>query len=313
INSFHQECLYYLNTYGTHLALISFYMRHDGMKEALTYLINKDCPEEIFLEGVLQPSLERGCLGMLQGILEKLDPGLESCSRYLMASCQFLQRRAYYHSLYQLQQFMMFIPPAGGTAGTSLPFFVHVYQSDPESDFVQRWLVRAKEHLKTYLQEQQGRGGGRRRSQVNSFRKMMSSSDVSRSHMNTIELQLEVTRFLHRCESSGSSSLPTLFGGSPMKVEVACKVMLGGKNIEEGFGIAYRVIQDFQLEAQAVYVRAGQRLVRQKQYGSVRQLLKCVGESGTATKNDCDALILDCAKELESLILEMKSAENKVQ
>lgn len=59
-------------------------------------------------------------------------------------------------------------------------------------------------------------------------------------HMNTIELQLEVTRFLHRCEgaasssslqtsappskSVGSSSPPTLFGGSAMKVEVACKV-----------------------------------------------------------------------------------------
>lgn len=56
-------------------------------------------------------------------------------------------------------------------------------------------------------------------------------------HMNTIELQLEVTRFLHRCENAASSkapqtnpsspsSLPTLFGGSPMKVEVACKVRL---------------------------------------------------------------------------------------
>lgn len=109
-------------------------------------------------------------------------------------------------------------------------------------------------------------------------------------HMNTIELQLEVTRFLHRCENAasskalqtgappteavGSSPPPTLFGGSAVKVEVACKVesccvrptaawgsspagiwvpsqmclfpiqvMLGGKNIEEGFGIAFRVIQ----------------------------------------------------------------------
>lgn len=53
------------------------------------------------------------------------------------------------------------------------------------------------------------------------------------------------------------------------------------------------LLQDFQLEAQAVYVRAGQWLIRRKQYASVRQLLKCVGESGTATKNDCDALILN--------------------
>ncbi|KAL7380753.1 hypothetical protein ABVT39_023353 [Epinephelus coioides] len=334
-SSLHQECLYYLNTYGTHLALISFYMRHDCMTEALTYLLNKECPDEVFIEGVLQPSLERGRLGMLQGIMEKLDPGLETCGRYLIASCQFLQRRGYYNTLYQLQQFMMDHVRA---AMTCIRFFTHGASSYLQLGEQQRWLVRAKEHLRTYLQEQQGRGSGRRRSQVNSFRKMMSSSDVSR-HMNTIELQLEVTRFLHRCEtttsskvpqtsapsskSPGSSSPPTLFGGSPTKIEVACKVMLGGKNIEEGFGIAYRVIQDFQLEAQAVYVRAGQRLVRQRQYGAVRQLLKCVSESGTATKNDCDALILSCvsiadkgpadAKELESLILEAKSTESKIK
>ncbi|XP_041668136.1 zinc finger FYVE domain-containing protein 26 isoform X2 [Cheilinus undulatus] len=330
-----QECLYYLNTYGTHLALISFYIRKDCMTEAVTYLLNKDCPEEVFLEGILQPSLQRGNLSTLQGILEKLDPGLETCSRYLIASCQFLQRRGYYNTLYQIQQFMMDHVRA---AMTCIRFFTHGAGSYLQLGEQQRWLVRAKEHLRTYLQEQQGRGAGRRRSQVNSFRKMMSSSDVSR-HMNTIELQLEVTRFLHRCEtagtskspqtgttsskSSGSSSPPTLFGGSPVKVEVACKVMLGGKNIEEGFGIAYRVIQDFQLEAQAVYVRAGQRLIRQRQYGAVRQLLKCVGESGTATKNDCDALILSCvsvadkgpadAKEVESLILETKSTETKIK
>ncbi|XP_033933647.2 zinc finger FYVE domain-containing protein 26-like, partial [Pseudochaenichthys georgianus] len=328
-----QECLFYLNTFGTHLALVSFYMRHDCLTEALTYLLNKECPDEVFLEGVLQPSLEKGRLGSLQSIMEKLDPGLETCSRYLIASCQFLQRRGYFNTLYQLQQFMTDHVRA---AMTCIRFFTHGATSYLQLGENQSWLVRAKEHLRTFLQEQQGRGGGKRRSQVNSFRKMMSSSDVSR-HMNTIELQLEVTRFLHRCESAVSpksprtatfppkspraSAPPTLFGGSPVKVEVACKVMLGGKNIEEGFGIAYRVVQDFQLEAQAVYVRAGQRLVRQRQYGAVRQLLKCVGESGTATKNDCDALILSCvsfadkspadAKDLESLILEAKSTESK--
>ncbi|KAG7510729.1 zinc finger FYVE domain-containing protein 26 [Solea senegalensis] len=330
-----QECLYYLNTYGTHLALIGFYMRHDCMTEAVTYLLNRDCPEEVFLDGVLQPSLERGRLGTLQGILEKLDPSLETCSRYLLAACQFLQRRGYFNTLYQLQQFMMDHVRA---AMTCIRFFTLGASSYLQLGEQQRWLVRAKEHLRTYLQEQQGRSAGRKKPQVNSFRKMMSSSDVSR-HMNTIELQLEVTRFLHRCETAASSnapqtrtpssktsrsnSPPTLFGGSPVKVEVACKVMLGGKNIEEGFGIAYRVIQDFQLEAQAVYTRAGQRLVRQRQYGAVRQLLKCVSESGTATKNDCDALILSCvsvadkapsdAKELESLILETKSTDSKIK
>ncbi|XP_036431084.1 zinc finger FYVE domain-containing protein 26 isoform X2 [Colossoma macropomum] len=324
----YQECLYYLLTYGTHLSLISFYLRHDCLREAVTHLLSKECPEEVFLEGVLQPCLERGRLGVLQAQLETLDPSLESWGRYLISACQLLQRKGHYHTLYQLQQFMMDHVRA---AMTCIRFFTHGAHSYLQLGEQQRWLVRAKEHLRTYLQEQQNR---RKHSSSSSFRKKMSSSDVSR-HMNTIELQLEVTRFLHRCESSspskstispapsGNSAPPTLFGGSATKVDVACKVMLGGKNIEEGFGIAYRVIQDFQLEAIAVYVRVGQRLVRQRQYQAVRQLLKCVGESGTATKGDCDTIVLSCvsvaernpadAKELESLILECKTPENKIK
>lgn len=50
-----------------------------------------------------------------------------------------------------------------------------------------------------------------------------------RRHMNTLQLQMEVTRFLHRCESAGTSQitplpLPTLFGNNHMKMDVACKV-----------------------------------------------------------------------------------------
>ena len=37
----YQESLHYLQAYGTHLALVSFYMRHDGMKEALSHLLSK--------------------------------------------------------------------------------------------------------------------------------------------------------------------------------------------------------------------------------------------------------------------------------
>lgn len=333
-SSYHQESLFYLNTYGTHLALISFYMRHDCLLEALKYLLNKECPDEVFLEGVLLPSLERGRLGSLEEVLEKLDPGLETCSRYLIASCQLMQRKGHFHTLYKLQQFMADHVRA---AMTCIRFFTHGASSYHQLGEQQSWLTKAKDHLRTYLQEQQGRGAGRRRSQNNSFRKTMSASDVSR-HMNTIELQLEVTRFLSRCDKAASTKTqqsstvsaksgphppPTLFGGSAMKIEVACKAMLGGKNVEEGFGIAYRVIQDFQLEAQSVYTRTGQLLIRQRKYAAVKQLLKCVGESGTATKNDCDSLILSCvssadkapadAKELESLILEIKNTESKIK
>lgn len=79
---------------------------HDLLSSSALAVV-QECPEEVFLEGVLQPCLEQGRLGALQALLEKLDPSLEASSRYLMASCQLLQRRSYYNTLYQLQQFMM--------------------------------------------------------------------------------------------------------------------------------------------------------------------------------------------------------------
>lgn len=41
-------------------------------------------------------------------------------------------------------------------------------------------------------------------------------------------------------------------------------------------------------------MRVGQRLVCLHEYQAVRQLLKCVSESGTATKHDCDTIVLNC-------------------
>lgn len=43
---------------------------------------------------------------MLENLLETIDPGLESWGIYLIAACKYLQRKNYYHILYELQQFM---------------------------------------------------------------------------------------------------------------------------------------------------------------------------------------------------------------
>ncbi|KAM9290339.1 zinc finger FYVE domain-containing protein 26 isoform 2-T2 [Cariama cristata] len=319
-NSYYQECLFYLHSYGTNLAIISFYMRHDCMREALLHLLNKESPSEVFIEGIFIPSYESGKLHMLENLLETIDPGLESWGVYLIAACKYLQRKNYYHILYELQQFMKDHVRA---AMTCIRFFTHGAKSYAELGGKQTWLLKIKDHLKVYLQEL-SRSSGRKKVAI-TFRKKMSATDVSR-HINTVDLQMEVTKFLHRCESSGTSqmtgsSLPTLFGNNNMKTDVACKVMLEGKNIEEGFGIAFRVLQDFQLEATEVYSKVAKQLVKQQKYSEIRQLLKCVNESGVAAKNDGDNIILNClnefknipAEDLDNLIQDMDSDENKIQ
>lgn len=318
-NTYYQECLFYLHNYSTNLAIISFYMRHNCLREALLHLLNKESPAEVFIEGIFQPSYKSGKLHTLENLLESIDPTLESWGAYLIAACQHLQKKNYYHILYELQQFMKDQVRA---AMTCIRFFSHKAKSYTELGEKLSWLLKAKDHLKIYLQEN-SRSSGRKKTTF--FRKKMAAADVSR-HMNTLQLQMEVTRFLHRCESARTSQittlpLPTLFGNNHMKMEVACQVMLGGKNVEDGFGIAFRVLQDFQLDAAVTYCRAARQLVEKEKYGEIRQLLKCVSESGMAAKSDGDTILLNCLEafkrippqELEGLIQAIHSDDNKVR
>ncbi|XP_014404617.1 PREDICTED: zinc finger FYVE domain-containing protein 26 [Myotis brandtii] len=318
-NTYYQECLFYLHNYSTNLAIVSFYVRHSCLREALLHLLNKESPPEVFIEGIFQPSYKSGKLHVLENLLESIDPTLECWGEYLLAACQHLQKKNYYHILYELQQFMKDQVRA---AMTCIRFFSHKAKTYTELGEKLSWLLKAKDHLKIYLQET---SRSSKRKKTNFFRKKMTAADVSR-HMNTLQLQMEVTRFLHRCESAGTSQittlpLPTLFGNNHMKMDVACKVMLGGKNVEDGFGMAFRVLQDFQLDAAATYCRAARQLVEREKYSEIRQLLKCVSESGMAAKSDGDTILLNCLEafkrippqELEGLIQAIHNDDNKVQ
>ena len=87
-------------------------------------------------------------------------------------------------------------------------------------------------------------------------------------HLSTVFRQMEVTKFLHSCEleqrhvmdlipellqplqSSGildtklqSCSVPTLFGSNTEHMQLALLVILCGKTVDEGFGLAFRLVQ----------------------------------------------------------------------
>jgi len=57
---------------------------------------------------------------MLENLLETIDPGLESWGMYLIAACKYLQKKNYYHILYELQQFM------------KVRVIAHLFQRDAE-------------------------------------------------------------------------------------------------------------------------------------------------------------------------------------
>lgn len=50
------------------------------------------------------------------------------------------------------------------------------------------------------------------------------------------------------------------------------------------------------------------QLVKQQSYSEIRQLIKCIKESGAADKNDGDNVILSCLDEFDSIPAEVKLA-----
>lgn len=73
------------------------------------FALLQDSPPDVFIEGIFQPSYKSGKLHTLENLLESIDPTLESWGTYLIAACQHLQKKNYYHILYELQQFMKVI------------------------------------------------------------------------------------------------------------------------------------------------------------------------------------------------------------
>lgn len=54
-----------------------------------------------------------------------------------------------------------------------------------------------------------------------------------------------------------------------------------------------------------MYSKVAKQLVKQQKYSEIRQLLKCVNESGVATKNDGDNIILNCLNEFKNIPAEV--------
>lgn len=74
---FYEECQYYLSSYGSHAAIISFYLSHDDMLAALKHVLIQKVDPESFLETIYIPCLRQGVVSDLLQELSTVDPSLE--------------------------------------------------------------------------------------------------------------------------------------------------------------------------------------------------------------------------------------------
>ncbi|XP_034940006.1 uncharacterized protein Sptz [Chelonus insularis] len=324
----YQESLYYLLMYGSYNSILEFFVRYGELEKCLSYILRNDIDAELFFNAVFLGCLKNGSMTQLFDEMKAKDPTLLIWKKYLIFTCHNLEKKQLLNTLYQLQLFMKDYVRA---AMTCIRFYVMDASSYADICLRNHFLLNAQKHLEAEL-----KGESFEKSRKKSVSSLshggqtsltmeMEPSEIDK-HINTISRQMEIAKFLGACEKEGRSvnellsrlsfmdgeglqprNVPTLFGNQQERTYLAVLAILCGINVEEGFGIAFRVMQDYNLRFQKVCSLVGQILVYDKKIHSIEQLIKCCRSSGAPNSNVIsDRVLTHCIKNL------INSSKNKV-
>ncbi|XP_011866537.1 PREDICTED: uncharacterized protein LOC105561295 isoform X2 [Vollenhovia emeryi] len=310
---YYQESLYYLLAYGSYASILQFFLKHKEFDKCLAYILDNDIEHDLFLNGVYLYCLRNGHAEKLHDAMRTRDPTLVIWRKYLISVCHFMERKQYWHTLYQIQLFMRDCVRASMTC---IRFYTNEANTYSDLHNKAHLLQEAQKHLESELQMESLTKRRRNASSSQSNLAMeMEPSEIDR-HINTICRQTEIVKFLANCEkeervsteflnlfpdidseNSQTLELPTLFGNQQQKIHLAVLAILCGRDIGEGFGIAFRIIQDYNLPQQKVYSLTGHVLALKNNVAAIEQLIKCCRSSGAPNAHVIsDHVLAHCVK-----------------
>ncbi|VEN53692.1 unnamed protein product, partial [Callosobruchus maculatus] len=343
---FFDECVYYLTRYGSHLSLMEFYLRHGYFEKVLNYVLETQLSADIFIE-IYMKCLKDGVINTFQEHMSIIDSSLEVWKDYLRHLCRHLEKQNMLHSLYQLQQYMGDYIRA---AMTCVRFYQENISNFSDLMNNMNFLTKAEEHLKHVIEQEQwievaavrklssaSRDSFEEKGIVNySLVMKMNPKDINK-HINTIWLQNEVTTFLARCEISDvkptrilaelkptevtenplksadvKQKVPTLFGTTTEKIQLAVLVIICGRTVEEGYDLALRIIQEFKLKPLKIYCEAAKQLAKTDRYSGIAELVSCIKHSGTSDADitdTCDQML----QQAVGTLIKANVSETKVE
>ncbi|XP_055524213.1 zinc finger FYVE domain-containing protein 26 homolog [Wyeomyia smithii] len=305
---FFEESMYYLLNYGAHQDIVSFLVKHRQILPAMKYTLLQQVEPEIFLQVILLPYLKSGKLETVIQVMSSMDETLLVWKNYVIHTCRYLEMNRMLNCLYNLQ--LLLRDPIRASM-TCVRFYSMDAKSFTELEANTFHLKNSAAHLQAELElcnwEEISVESLSDRSETHKSLLMKMEPKELNNHINTILRQLEVTKFLSNCEAKGrevvgllpklfieSSKIPTLFGTVHEKLQLAVLILICGQNIEEGFGLSYRVIQDFNLNNLRVYGLAAKYFISQTQVEDVEKLLQAIVSNSSTnvdTNGFCDELI----------------------
>ncbi|XP_068156330.1 LOW QUALITY PROTEIN: zinc finger FYVE domain-containing protein 26 homolog [Drosophila tropicalis] len=318
---FFEESMHYVLTYGSHADILQLLMQHEELRAALRYWQQQQLDPNLFIQHIFLVALVQGRLPAMVQDLQQLDDRQMNAWRLpLLQTCRHLEQQQQLNSLYQLQ--LLLNDPIRASM-TCVKFYALNCENFQRLHANSQHLLSAQMHLQgeldlsqwEHLQHEQGRRSSIANSKVaggTCFAMQMDARALN-GHINTIRRQMEVTKFLSRCEQDQPSreslytlkilkqirldtsqgTLPTLFEGATARVHLCILVLLCGKNIEEGFGLAYGILQDYKLVPIKVFGATAKNLARNERLNEVERLLDCIASNngGPGSSTECDEII----------------------
>uniref|UniRef100_A0A182MSL9 FYVE-type domain-containing protein n=1 Tax=Anopheles culicifacies TaxID=139723 RepID=A0A182MSL9_9DIPT len=305
-----EESMHYLLAYGSHQAVVQFLMRYQQTEVAsLRYILAQRVDPEVFLHAVLLPYLQRGELETVVQRLSDIDDTLLEWREHIRYACRYLETNDMLNSLYSLQ--LLLKDPIRASM-TCVRFYTMGCRTFSDLHASEHHLKTSVSHLQNEL-ELCNWQEVRLNSTIDTHHSLLMKLDPKElnNHINTILLQLDVTKFLATCEAKGrqtvtllpkifreASQLPTLFGSSHDKLQLAILTLVCGQNVEEAFGLSYRIIQDYNLDMQRVYALTAKYFINHGKIEDVGKLLDVIvgnegstGATDTAVTAICDEIV----------------------
>ncbi|XP_050095682.1 zinc finger FYVE domain-containing protein 26 homolog [Anopheles aquasalis] len=304
---FFEESMHYLLAYGSHQSIVAFLMKHRQTElVALRYILVQRVESDVFLQAVLLPCLQRGQLELLVQQLTDLDETLLEWRDHLRYACRYLETNEMLNSLYSLQ--LLLKDPIRASM-TCVRFYTQGCRTFSDLHAAEHHLKTSATHLQNELelcnwQEVRLNSAG---SSVETHPSLLMKLDPKElnNHINTILLQLDVTKFLAKCEAKGrqttallpkiikdTSQLPTLFGSAHERLQLAILTLVCGQNVEEAFGLSYRIIQDYSLDLQRVYALTAKYFINHGKIEDVNKLLDAILSNGNGNEPTAEQTLL---------------------
>ncbi|KAL5274517.1 ZFYVE26 family protein [Megaselia abdita] len=253
-----EETIHYILTYGSHVDIINFFIqKNEDLSSALKYFILQNVESDIFIQHIFFKYLKIGRVPDMIEQLFEIDDSLLIWKETLIATCRYLESKSLLNSLYQLQ--VLLKDPVRASM-TCVKFYSMNCSNFRELNSNAFHLQNANKHLQTELDLCQWENISVEKKRTHdqlSFLMQMDARTLN-GHISTISKQIEVSKFLSRCEveycttlqkqtayvmkqiRTDNSKIPTLFDSSLEKIQVCMILLLCGKNIDEGSGLSFQ-------------------------------------------------------------------------